>query len=909
MTKADYKFLTDIDLESNNIVNVSKIIGNDYENISPDLEITTEDKTEGQAGNLLLRAGENKAEPGYVHIYAGTSTEPSDTATNLGIKILPDNKIHIIDNDIKIQATNSDTSNGSSITLSNDKITYDSDEHLFKDKKFRIESTSADIGSSGLINIHSNNSVDLKSPDTDIIGENNLTLRNAEDSNYIEFTKADITIEAAGTLNTTAAESTAIKTGESTITQTSTDTTIKSSNITAEAGEVLKASAYTEILIQLPKTESPEDPETSIKIVESNGLDIDSSKIAIDSTSTIDITSKDDTTILVDADDASANLKLESKKTVPETEASSSSILLNDNITVDTDGNYNQTVTGTTNITSTGKMTITSNAGLGVKATGQLIDIDSKELDVNATGSINLRIETDDSENPSVVMNSDGITSTANTQTIKGNSITIQDKDGNNKIELSNSSNSISITTNDTDVDKVDITSSNINLKSDKLDSVTKGFNIYLDKDGRTETASSNTDYVKLSIADETEGEVVETDISRLDINVDNIKTIAPVIDVDSTESINANSDTLTLGNNGVVGNNGVDSTLSQIIIRKQTDKVDSINSESAYNDVNFDILLDSKNASIHSSEYLKIESADTLDIDAKKLQLDPEEDFNLNSDNIHIIGSKHLHLTNNDITEAGCDTTDTKAAGIILNKGTTKGNIYINADSLTTIADSYELTDDEQSITLGSGGIEINNSSGSINLPKSSGDFTIKGNRAIKITAPDISLTDGNNTLTVDGTDGILLSANKITTKSDNTFISNSRGDYGLEVHGSSNTLISGTNDIIASQINISTGTKTNHTDKLIIDETTSDITNSNINISANSNLTITSPDLNLTTRSNSSGQSMLELKAQADTSLTGIKTQNLKVNAIANFDGFAIYWDNDTNSLIFTEGELNWI
>lgn len=894
MAKADYKFLTNIDLESNNIVNVSKIIGNNYENISPDLEITTEDKTEGQAGNLLLRAGENEAESGYVHIYAGTSTEPVDTAANLGIKILPDNKINIIDRDITIQATNSDTSNGSSITLSNDKITYDSDNHIFEDAVFSVDATSAEVTAGDSININTKNPtsyIDISSPDIDILGANNLTLGNTETSNYIEFTKAnnDITIKSANTLNTTAAGSTTIKTGESTITQTPTDTAIKSSNITAEAVANLKASADDEILIQLPKTESPNEPETSIKIAKSNGLDIDSSKITIDSTSTIGITSKEDTTILVDAEGTSANLKLESKK-IAEAEASSSSILLNDNITIDTDNNYNQTVAGTTNIASTGKMTITSKAGLDVKAT-QLIDIDSNKLDINATESINLGIGSDDSENPSVLMNSDGITSTANTQTIKGNSITIQDKDGNNEIELSNSDNSISITTNDTDVDKVDITSSNINLNSDKLDSVTKGFNIYLAKDGRTGTASSNTDYVKLSIADETAGEVPETDISRLDINVDNIKTIAPVIDVDSAKSINANSDTLTLGNNGG------DSTLSQIIIRNQTGEV---NSGSAYYDNNFDILLESKNASIYSSKYLKIESAETLDIDAKKLQLNPAEDFNLNSNDIHIIGLKHLHLTNNDTTEASCNTT---SAGIILNKGTTKSDIYINADSLTTTVDSYKLADADQSITLDSNSININNSSGSINLPKLLGDFTIEGKQAIKGTAPEISLTDGNNILTIDGTDGISLSANKITTKSDDTFISNSGGTYGLKVNGSSNTLISNTNDIIANQINIGTGTENNHVDKLTINETTSDITNSNINISANNNLTITAPD-NFTLDT-----SYVDIKSNNNTADSGIITQNLKVNAVANFDGFSIYWDNDTNSLIFTEGELNWI
>ena len=200
MAKADYKFLTDIDLESNNIVNVSKIIGNDYENISPageispDLEITTEDKTEGQVGNLLLRAGENETEveSGYVHIYAGTSIEPGDTANNLGIKVLPDKEIQVIDNDITIRATTTTVDEGSSITLSNDKITYHSDNHTFENALFNVGATSVSVKADNSISINTSaenptSYIDISSPDTDILGTNNLTLGNAEDSNYIEF--------------------------------------------------------------------------------------------------------------------------------------------------------------------------------------------------------------------------------------------------------------------------------------------------------------------------------------------------------------------------------------------------------------------------------------------------------------------------------------------------------------------------------------------------------------------------------------------------------------------------------------------------------------------------------------------------------------------------------------------------
>ena len=274
----------------------------------------------------------------------------------------------------------------------------------------------------------------------------------------------------------------------------------------------------------------------------------------------------------------------------------------------------------------------------------------------------------------------------------------------------------------------------------------------------------------------------------------------------------------------------------------------------------------------------------------------------NLNSNNIHIIGSDHLHLTNN-VPETSCDIT---AAGIILNKGTTKGDIYINADNLTTTVNLYKLadaTDTNQFITLDSNSIKINNSSGSINLPRSLGDFTIEGIRAIKGIAPEISLTAGSNILKVHETNGISLSANKIITKSDDTQITNSVGNYGLKVEESSNTLISSINNIIASQINIRTGDENTYTEKLTINETTSTITNRNINISANEDFTITAPvNFKLTA-------SHVNIKSSNNTADSGIITQNLKVNAVANFGGFAIYWDDDTNSLIFTEGELNWI
>lgn len=101
--KPNYKFLTDIDLSSNIIANVSKIVGNDYPDITPDLEITTEDaKSSKSYGNLLLRAGsDTNASGGYVHIYAGDSIEPKETEGNGGLWIYPSKKIRVEDDAIQ----------------------------------------------------------------------------------------------------------------------------------------------------------------------------------------------------------------------------------------------------------------------------------------------------------------------------------------------------------------------------------------------------------------------------------------------------------------------------------------------------------------------------------------------------------------------------------------------------------------------------------------------------------------------------------------------------------------------------------------------------------------------------------------------------------------------------------------
>ena len=97
MGRANYKFLTDIDFSSNNLYNITKIIGNDYDTVTSDLEITTFDRAD--AGNLLLRSCVGDNNNGYFHIYSGNQTEPTD-----GIYVRPDGIIDILDDYLNLKA-------------------------------------------------------------------------------------------------------------------------------------------------------------------------------------------------------------------------------------------------------------------------------------------------------------------------------------------------------------------------------------------------------------------------------------------------------------------------------------------------------------------------------------------------------------------------------------------------------------------------------------------------------------------------------------------------------------------------------------------------------------------------------------------------------------------------------------
>lgn len=124
------KILQSLDFYTNNLLNVSKIVGNKkFTSATPlNLEISTRDIEDTNAGNLLLRAGTSTSPGtnGYVHIFAGSATEPEATitpasgniaATNAkGIVVSDDNKVYIGTSESIVLQT---TTPNNSITLAN----------------------------------------------------------------------------------------------------------------------------------------------------------------------------------------------------------------------------------------------------------------------------------------------------------------------------------------------------------------------------------------------------------------------------------------------------------------------------------------------------------------------------------------------------------------------------------------------------------------------------------------------------------------------------------------------------------------------------------------------------------------------------------------------------------------------
>lgn len=158
-----YRVLSNIDLSRNTIFNVSKVVGNQYENLDKNLEITPWDNNSSSnaAGNLILRSGVNSGsgEDGEVYIFSGVAS--NDTR---GITLNPDSSI-------KLYAIDSTT--GNIDVIANHQLFFKALENKITLKKvtessqdyYVIELNNASATTPGKTVINTNN-VDIDSSTT-----------------------------------------------------------------------------------------------------------------------------------------------------------------------------------------------------------------------------------------------------------------------------------------------------------------------------------------------------------------------------------------------------------------------------------------------------------------------------------------------------------------------------------------------------------------------------------------------------------------------------------------------------------------------------------------------------------------------------------------------------------------------
>lgn len=139
------KIVQSLDLYANNILNVSKIVGNkDFTSSrSQDLEISTRDKDTENAGNLLLRAGTSTSgSKGYVHIFAG-NTEESETVDTDGIYVHPNGVINTTaTNHVTIQSPSAPSAaNSIVLTAAENKLEINNTTAISNSENFILTAT------------------------------------------------------------------------------------------------------------------------------------------------------------------------------------------------------------------------------------------------------------------------------------------------------------------------------------------------------------------------------------------------------------------------------------------------------------------------------------------------------------------------------------------------------------------------------------------------------------------------------------------------------------------------------------------------------------------------------------------------------------------------------------------------
>lgn len=367
--KANYKYLTNIDLSSNSLYNISEIVGNAYNDnneIPDDLIIRTEGEKQG---DIIIRTEVEDEGKGKIHLY----TNSSENLENLGI-LLEKNLIWLDNKYINIVSSENDgyinlsipeenvtsSSTGSSINILKDSITYISKSHIFKDTTFDLDGSN--------ISITSSNTLSLNAPNTDILGTSNLTLGSNSSDNRIEFTnsnkKLDIRTDIYNSLSDT---STTIQTSNEKFIQTTSSTSIDSNQLNIEADKLETRSNNFDLLI--PITSS-----TSTVSIDTNGIDIDSNKIDIDSEGTFDLHSDGDFNIETGVD---GQYNLVSKGQIFTTSESNNNyikILENDIASIEDPYKYNIEII----------------SELGTLLRSDLINIDANELIINTDGNLDL---------------------------------------------------------------------------------------------------------------------------------------------------------------------------------------------------------------------------------------------------------------------------------------------------------------------------------------------------------------------------------------------------------------------------------------------------------------------------------------------------------------------------------------
>lgn len=201
----DYKILTDIDLSSNSLYNIKSIVGNEYSGTSGrvvfdrafrDLLITTCDVD--NAGNTLIRAGSTGIGSGYVHLWAGQTTEPSTGITYKdlidGIVIFPDKNISLVSSTSNIYLksnTNTTIETDSTFNIKDGSTTsaYTTDSITDETITYNLNVTTGIITSTDSFTLNNTNLVTITSDDYSI--SSNI---NASADNYASGTRFSINV-------------------------------------------------------------------------------------------------------------------------------------------------------------------------------------------------------------------------------------------------------------------------------------------------------------------------------------------------------------------------------------------------------------------------------------------------------------------------------------------------------------------------------------------------------------------------------------------------------------------------------------------------------------------------------------------------------------------------------------------